>query len=162
MTSTHPIFSTCGTSAYKISKAVVQARYLSGRARIESLTKHWDTSNKEGLCLLCKDTDAVPSSLEHLLLGGGCPALSSARLSMMSFFNSYLVTHPYLFPILRDCWTSDDKILSTQFLLDCSVIPAVINACQDSHEKILNDIFYLTRTYVFKIHLTRKRMLEIN
>ena len=63
LTSTHPIFSTCGNSAYEISKAFVQSRYLSGRARIESLTKHWDTSNKEGLCLLCKDIDAVPSSL---------------------------------------------------------------------------------------------------
>ena len=159
LTTTHPIFSTCGTSSYEISKAVVQARYLSGRARVESLTKHWDNSNKEGLCLLCKDTNSVPGSEEHLLLPGGCPALAEARLSMTNFFNCYLVSRPYLFPILKTCWNCDSDFLSIQFLLDPSVVPAVIESCQESTEPILSDVFYLTRTYVFKLYLTRKKLL---
>ena len=148
----YPIFSTCGTSSYEISKAVVQARFLSGRARVESLTKHWDISNKEGLCLLCKDTNSVPGSMEHLLLPGGCPALAEARLSMTNFFNCYLVSRPYLFPILRKCWNCDsDDFLPMQFLLDPSVVPTVIEHSQLSIEPILNDVFYLTRTYILKI-----------
>ena len=89
LSTTHPMFSTCESSPYEVSKAVVQARYLSGRARVEVLTKHWDLTNKEGFCLLCKDTNPVPGTLEHILLCGGCPALADARLSMISFFNSY-------------------------------------------------------------------------
>ena len=44
LSQTHPLFTSCGSSPYKISKA----RYLSGRARVESLTKHWDKANKDG------------------------------------------------------------------------------------------------------------------
>ena len=45
LSQTHPLFPTCGSSPYEISKAVVQTRFLSGRARVESLTKHWDKAN---------------------------------------------------------------------------------------------------------------------
>ena len=160
LTTTHPIFSTCGTSPYEVSKAVVQAMYLSGRGRLETLTKHWDNTNKEGYCLLCKDSNPVPGSLEHLLLPGGCPLLAEARLSMISFINSYLVPRQYLLPILRNCWNFDNDFLSIQFLLDPSVVPTVIESCQESTEPILSDVFYLTRTYAFKFYLTRKRLLE--
>ena len=48
LSQTHALFTSCGSSPYEILKAVVQARYLSGRVRVESLTKHWDKTNKDG------------------------------------------------------------------------------------------------------------------
>ena len=159
LSTTHPMFSTCESSPYEVSKAVVQARYLSGRARVEVLTKHWDLTNKEGFCLLCKDTNPVPGTLEHILLCGGCPALADARLSMISFFNSYMVPRPHLLPLLKACWNTMDS-LTMQFLLDCSVIPIIIRATQEYQEPVLKELFYMTRTYAFKIYLTRRRLLQ--
>ena len=122
LTSSHPIFSTCGSSPYEVSKAVVQARFLSGRARVESLTKYWDMSNKDGGCLLCQLTNPLPGAIEHLLLAGGCPALVDARLSMMSMIKAYMVPRVYLLPLFEELFGKDDDV-TMQFLLDCSELP---------------------------------------
>ena len=37
----HPIWTSAGSSPYKIKKAVVKARMLSGRYRMECLRRHW-------------------------------------------------------------------------------------------------------------------------
>ena len=156
---THPLFTTCGSSPYEVKKAVIQARYLSGRARVESLTRHWDLSNREGICPLCSIITPTLGTIEHFLLSGGCPALVEARLSMLTFINAYLVPRPYLLPLFQALWEVDSA-LTMQFLLDCSVIPSVIKCSQESENPVLKDIFYVTRTYVFKIFVTRRRLLE--
>ena len=160
LSTTHPIFTTCGTSPYEVSKAVIQARWLSGRARVESLTRHWDTTNKQGICPLCSMVEPAVGTIEHFLLSGGCPALVEARLSMIAFFQAYMVPRPYLFQIFQSQWGEDDS-LTMQFLLDCSVIPEVIKISQESENPVMRDIFYLTRSYVFKIYVTRRRLLGI-
>ena len=132
---------------------------MSGRARVESLTRHWDMSNREGVCPLCSVIKPSIGTIEHFLLSQGCPALVEARLSMLSFFQSFLVPRPYLFPIIQSVWGHDDT-LTMQFLLDCSVIPAIIKASQECEKPVLKDLFYLTRTYVFKIFVTRRRLLS--
>ena len=78
----------------------------------------------------------------------------------MSFIQSYLVPRPYLLNLLKSCWEVDDST-TMQFLLDCSVLPTIISASQELSEPILEDIFYITRTYIFKIYVTRKRLLRI-
>ena len=156
---THPIFLTCGSSPYELSKAVIQARALSGRARVESLTKHWDKNN-DGICSLCRNIRPTEGTIEHLLLLGGCPALVEARLSMISMIQSYLVPRPYLLPIFRSHFGNDD-LTTMQFLLDCSVLPDIISISQESETPILTDIFYLTRSYVFKIFVTRRRLITV-
>ena len=45
----HPIWLTAGSNPYEISKAIQQAKFLSGRYRTEVLAKHW-TKNKSGFC----------------------------------------------------------------------------------------------------------------
>ena len=121
LSQTHPIFLTCGSSPYEVSKAVVQARFLSGRAKVESLTKHWDKSNKDGICLLCREIEPTEGTIEHLLLPGGCPRLIEARQSMISMMQSYLVSRPYLFPIFQSLFGNDD-LTTVQFLPDCSIL----------------------------------------
>ena len=155
----HPLFSTCGSNPYEVSKAVVQARWLSGRARVESLTRHWDMSNKVGMCLLCRDVCPTLGTIEHFLLSGGCPALAEARLSMLNFFQSYMVSRPYLLPIFQSSWDVDN-FSTMQLLLDCSVIPTIIKLSENQNNTVMSDIFYLTRTFVFKIYLTRRGLLE--
>jgi len=118
---THRIFTYCGSSPYEVSKAIIQARCLSGRARIEALAKHWDPSNKDGLCMLCRAEDLNSTSigsLEHFLLNGGCPSLPDARLSMLKMINAFLVPRPYLFPVFLNLWGYDSDIM-LQLLLDC-------------------------------------------
>ena len=159
LSSTHPLLSSCGSSPYQVSRACVQACYLSGRARIESLTKHWDPANREGYCQLCKLVKPAVGNLEHLFLSGGCPALVDVWLSMISFFNAYMVSRPHLLPVLKACWEVDDQT-TLQFLLDCSVLPDVILLDQQSEENVLDELFYMSRSYIFKIHMTRRRLLE--
>ena len=157
---THPLFSTCAGSPYEVSKAKLQARYLSGRARVESLTRHWNPSNKEGLCPLCRDVTPSLGTMEHIFLSGGCPALIDARLCMLSFIQAYMVPRQYLLPLMKSCWGVSDS-LTMQLLLDCSVIPEVIQATQEASNPVMSDLFYLTRTYIFKLHRTRQRLLEV-
>ena len=156
----HPLYSSCGSSPYQVSKAVVQARYLSGRARVEALTRHWDNSNKDGFCSLCKTITPTLGILQPFLLSGGCPALVDARLTMLSFFQAYMVPRPYLLPLMQACWEVEPS-LTMQFLLDCSAIPLIIKMAQESSDPIIKDIFYMTRTYIYKIYITRKRLLNI-
>ena len=159
---THRIFTSCGSSPYEVSKAVIQARCLSGRARLEVLTKHCDPTNKDGICTVCRTEDPNSTSignLEHFLLSGGCPSLADTRLSMLKMIQAYLVPRPYLFPVFLNLWGRDsDSML--QFLLDCSAIPLVIKLAQEMVDlKIYDELFYITRTYVAKIFLTRRRLL---
>ena len=138
----------------------MQTRFLSGRAKVESLTKHWDKSHKDGFCLLCREIEPTEGTIEHLLLPGGCPRLIEARQSMISMMQSYLVSRPYLFPIFQSLFGNDD-LTTVQFLLDCSILPDIIKLNQESEDLILKDIFYLTRSYVFKIFVTQRRLLSV-
>ena len=134
--------------------------YLLIRARVESLTKHWDKANKDGTCPLCRNVQSTEGTIEHVLLSGGCPALVDARLSMTSLIQAYLVSRPYLFPIFQSLWGKDD-MQTMQFLLDCSAIPLVRQQAQESENPILRDLFYLTRSYVFKLYVTRRRLIGL-
>ena len=100
------------------------------------------------------------AKIEHVLLSGGCPALMDARLSMTSLIQVYLVSRPYLFPIFQSLWEKDD-MQTLQFLLDCSAIPQVRQQAQKSENPILRDISYLTRSYVFKLYVTRRRLIGL-
>ena len=127
--------------------------------RVESLSKHWNPSNREGWCLLCHDISPAIGTIEHILLPGGCPALAEERIQMLRMFSSYLTTRSYFFPLLKKYW-GHDEIETVQFLLDGSILPDVIRASQESSFPILKDLFYLTRTYVYKLYISRKRYLE--
>ena len=115
---------------------------------MESLCRHWDLNNREGYCLLCKSLNPTLGSIEHFLLSGGCPALVEARLTMMSFIQSYLVPCPYLLNLLKSCWEVDDSA-TMQFLLDCSVLPTIISASQELSEPVLEDTLSTLFDYWF-------------
>ena len=78
---------------------------------------------------------------------------------MLRMFSSYLTTRSYFFPLLKKYW-GHDEIETVQFLLDGSILPDVIRASQESSFPILKDLFYLTRTYVYKLYISRNRYFE--
>ena len=48
----HPLYSTCGDNSFEVSKALVQARMLSGRYRTDKLLSYFD-KHEDQRCRLC-------------------------------------------------------------------------------------------------------------
>ena len=49
LTKCHPMFRSCGSSPWELEKATTQVRILSGCFRVEALTGHWVSWNREGV-----------------------------------------------------------------------------------------------------------------
>ena len=152
----HPMFSTAGSSPYEVTKAGVQALFLSGRYRTELLSRHW-SSNPEGFCL-CPSCDGlqVKEDLEHILLY--CASLSPTRQRLYSFTSNYARSVPAISKTILDL-TKPTQPLFFQFLLDCSVIPHVISLVQELGEDVLYHMFKISRTWCYSLHRDRLRIL---
>ena len=59
-----PIWTTCGNNSYEVAKAIIQAKFLSGRYRSESLTCHFSRANSPN-CSICPEKPI--GSIEHIL-----------------------------------------------------------------------------------------------
>ena len=157
LTRCHPIFSTCGSSPWELEKATTQARFLSGRYRVEALSGHWVPWNRDGMCTLpeCWGSDSAhKGTLESLLIS--CPSLSSTRESLQEFQSKFFLNNPDLLLLATECLVSDP----VQFWVDCSTMPAVIRAVQESGMSVLPKLFKLTRNYCHTIHRRRVIILE--
>ena len=107
-----------------------------------------------GDCSLC--LNGSDGSLEHLLVL--CPALTQCRDQQFLRLN----THPGISDKARSiiAAASQKSVPEfTQLLLDCSVVPEVIEAGQNSDTDIISDIFKFTRTWCFNVHMQRMKML---
>ena len=120
--SPHLIWKTAGSNPYEVSKAVQQARFLSGRYRSAELEKHW-THNKEGFCLNCNSRES--ESIEHILLN--CIAYTDTKKKLYNLWLSTKIRSVYI--LVLEALSSNKEYL-LQFLLDCSVLPTVIRATQ--------------------------------
>jgi hypothetical protein len=152
LTKPHPIWSTAGSNPYEVSKAVQQARFLSGRYRSEYLSRHW-TNNKDGYCLSPTCSNEL-ETVEHILIH--CRAYNECKSRLYSLWlsSSNSVVHNLVLGAL-----SQETNYLLQFIIDCSVLPHVINAVQDHGTVILDELFYLTRTWCFSVHRHRMKML---
>ena len=119
-----------------MSKAVIMARMLSGRYRTDKLMSRWSTSNPSGYCRLPGCEASNEGNLAHILLH--CPALAEARQRAVSHWNSYLVSRPWLLPVVAH-HTLGLEELHLQFLLDPSVLPMVIST-KKSHPELLQNM----------------------
>ena len=152
LTKSHPLFTTCGSNSYEVSKCITQAKFLSGRYRSDMLLRHFDPT-KSGNCLVCEET--VPGSLEHLLIE--CPALSSSRDSLFKMLSERDDISELSKALISDIFLSNDTTDIVQLLLDCSVVPAIISA-QDATGNTLSEIFKFTRSWCFTIHQRRMKL----
>ena len=155
LSSPHPLWTTA-KSPFEVRKAVITARMLSGRYRTDRLMRHWSRSNPEGLCRLpgCYGEDGT---LPHILLH--CPALAETRANGISLWSSFLVSRPWLLPVIAHHTLGTDALF-LQFLLDPSVLPMVITSTR-SHPDVLKCCFFLSRTWNFSIHLKREKIRKL-
>ena len=158
LTRPHPIWTYAGTNPYEVEKAVVQAKMLSGRYRCEKLRRHW-SSNTGGYCELepCVSNNIV-GSLEHMLLD--CEGLSDSRAGVLSLWRDKLADQPNILSVVMK-YTVSEPTNTMQFLLDCSVLPSVIQLSQSDGSDALNLIFYLTRTFCASLHKAKFKLLGI-
>ena len=154
----HPIWVTSKNNPYETNKAIIQARLLSGRYRTESLCRHW-SDNTAGVCLLHSCfKDQMMEDVSHILVI--CASLASVRDRLFTFFSNYGVSHPHLMQAITGFLSSTSTSYKTQFLVDCSVLPEIILLQQHYGKIVLNELFYITRTWCFTIHRERLRMLN--
>ena len=147
----------CGSSPWEVQKATIQARLLSGRARLEALTSHWVPWNREGLCTLpgCWGTPAThKGTLSYFLLS--CPSLTSTRLLLEDYQRKFLQANPNLKQLVSDSLQSDP----VQFWLDCSTMTPIVRATQLEGEVVLFTLFKLTRNYCHTLYKKRCDMLK--
>ena len=139
----HPLWSTAGSSPAKISMATIQAQMISGRFRTEELCSNW-SKNKMGVCLLSPSCSLTPENLQHIL--SACPALQLTRDRMMKFTNEYCSKFPIIKPLILSLCVQSSPTFC-QFLLDCSPLPEVISAVQLHGSQIHDHLFHLTTTW---------------
>ena len=131
----HPIWSTSGNNSYEVTKAIVQARFLSGRYRCEKLTSHFSTGSKSE-CSICHD-DSI-GTIEHILTS--CNALTDIRSKLVNAIESNdRISNQS--KILIQSYMSSTTNTKVQFLLDASVLPDIISAVQNEGNNILQEIF---------------------
>ena len=145
----HPIWSTCGNDSYEVTKAIIQARFLSGRYRCEKLTRHF-TPGSSPNCSIC-DGESI-GSIEHILTS--CDALSDIRSQHLQKLDTIKISNQS--KTIIETYMSKITNLTVQFLLDVSVLPDTITAIQDGGAEILREIFHFTRSWCYAMH--RKRL----
>ena len=153
LTKPHPIWLTAGSNPHEISKAVQQARLLSGRYRSANIAKHWTNYNREGYCLSPSCHDKV-ETIEHILVQ--CHSYNECKRRLLSLWLS--TANRVVLKLVLEALSSDTEYF-VQFLLDCSVLPKVVDAVQIHGRTILHELFYLTRSWCFSIHRQRMRFL---
>ena len=141
------------SNPYEISKAIQQARFLSGRYRSADLTKYWSRTNKEGYCLADTCINVV-ESIEHILVF--CKAYSDCRQRL--YYQWLTTQNTVVHNLVIEALASDTDYL-VQFILDCSVLPQVISATQAHGSEIMHILFHLTRSWCFSIHKQRMKNL---
>ena len=148
----HPILTTAVTS-YDTNKLVIQLRMLSGRYRVGSLLKHFSPSNS-GICELCGSEE---ENLTHLLIPR-CPPLKERREVLVPYSRDILKNSPTGSEIFEQVLTDSNEELFVQFVLDCSVLPAVIRASQQD-PSVLHLLLKICRTWCYSMHRTRLKLL---
>ena len=130
------------------------ANFLSGRYPTDWLARKWSSDNPSGHCILCPGHD-LPGTLEHMLVQ--CGALASKSVLLAKYLDDHTKGNHNLSALVKVIFSSTTKNL-VQFLLDPSVMPAVISAVQ-SKSFSPSDVFSLTRTYVYAMHRRRLQLI---
>jgi hypothetical protein len=147
LSSPHPLWTTAGSSPTQVSMASVQSLMLSGRYRTEGLCSHW-SSNPNGYCRSsssCNTFEDISHILQH------CRALAGTRERLSAFTSSYCEDKPEV-KFLLDTFCSPQRRHFCQFLLDCSVLPEVINSVQHHGRPILHHLFSISRMWCFSLY----------
>ena len=129
----------------------MQAKFLSGRYRTDSLFHHFGVSDNLKCSLSYKECN---SSLEHLLLQ--CETLSQCYKTQMNMIEH--LSPPSRKIVLNA--KSESLVSFMQLLLDPSVIPEAIKENQsDKTNQIFYELFQFSRTWCYNVHMRRLKLL---
>ena len=153
----HPIWTTAGANPYQVAMSTVQATMLSGRYRTELLCSNWVPTNN-GCCQTpsCRD-HLISENIQHILVF--CTALDSTRENLKQFTIKIIEEQPIFVRELVEQFCDPHHLQFVQFLLDCSSIPEVIQACQLHGAALLCPLFRIARTWCYSIHKARLKIL---
>ena len=158
----HPMIRLCSSSPREVQKLTIVSRLLSGRYRLESVSKFFTPWNRDGMCCLplCWNSPwSHKGDLESFICH--CKSLELKRTLLLSSLLAFLSSSsPRLLCIVREFLESDS--LMTQFFLDCSTLPEVIREVQVNGEGSLKLLLKLTRNYCFGLHTERTNQLSSN
>ena len=151
-----PIWTSCHNSTYETKKATVQARMGSGRYRTCWLRRHWG-HEETGMCRVPGCSGDLPGTLLHLATGQ-CPGLASATAAAAAHWSSFLQVHPHLLPIIQVSTSSSPEVFLS-LLLDPSTQAPVITLAQEHGQDVVNQLCFLTRTWLYTLHRERLKKL---
>ena len=152
----HPLWTTCGSNSYEVNKACIQAKYLSGRFRTDTLLHHFSKANSR-FCQLHPDDEEVGDLVHHLVL---CPVLADRRELIFEYWDTLVADNLPCQEILKFVKSAPIKTFM-QFILDCSVMPEVIHAEQQHGKNILSILFRASRTYCYSMYRERRKRLDL-
>ena len=138
-----------------MTKAVVQARLLSGRYRSDKLISHFSPGSSPN-CTICPEE--VFGTIEHLLVD--CSALKDVRKQNESSLNSSSSISEQSKNIIKQYLTLSTDA-TVQLLLDCSVLPEVIISLQIGNKHVIEEIFRFTRNWCYSMHQRRMQLKGI-
>ena len=119
----------------------------------DKLLKHF-SKNNTGNCSLCEDE--TEGSVEHLL--ALCPTLAQTRQNTFNMLEKGELFSDKSKKLIYDAYSSSVPDF-VQLLLDSSVLPEVISACQNNENYILGELFKFSRTWCFNVHSKRMKIL---
>ena len=153
----HPIWTSAGSSPYEVRKATVQARMLSGRYRTCWLRRHW-SGDSSGSCRV-PGCSGEQGTLRHLATGE-CPGLAQALIRATALWKSFLREKPIIFPIIKH-YSLDNPDQFLSFLVDPTTLAPVIALAQLHGSIIIEQLCYLTRTWLFYMHKERLKLMRL-
>ena len=145
----HPLWTSYGSNSYEVNKACVQAKFLSGRFRTDTLLNHFSKENSR-FCQLHPQDQQVGDLAHHLLL---CPALADRRSLVFEYWNTLTAESPPCREIVSTVMDAPQEIFML-FILDC------IHARQLHGDTIHKILFKATRTYCYSMYRERLKRLD--
>ena len=153
----HPMWKTAGHNPFKVAMATVQARFLSGRYRCGSLTRHW--SGSDGSCLMSPLCSGILEDIPHIIRL--CPSLNHIRQDLCQFTFRYSSFLPVQLMELIRMKCSPDNPTFVDFVIDCSTDSDIIAALQVLGEDVLHHSYAITRTWAYVLHKERLKLLGL-
>ena len=158
LTSPSTLLTSCSSSQYEVQKATVQLRMTSGRYRTCWLRRYW-SGDPTGHCRVPGCTPGTPGTLVHLATGQ-CQGLQAASSAAALSWAEFSISHPYLRPILVSMANADPNTFLA-FLLNPTTHPSAIALSQQLGAQVIDELCFLTRSWLYTIHTARYRALGL-
>ena len=153
-----PLLTSCSASQNEVQKATVQLRMASGRYRTCWLRRYW-SGDPTGHCQVPGCAPDTPGTLIHIATGQ-CKGLTAASGAAAASWAEFSSSRPYLLPILEIVANAAPEVFLA-FLLNPSTHPSVIALAQILGEKVIEELCYLTRSWLHILHCARYRALGL-